>query len=144
MSPDGTTLTSAGWDGTVFLWRLTPTTAPLAFNPSTIAAQTFEVGTPVNITLPIATGGTLPYTYTLSPVPAGLAFNTATHVLFGTPTTAMNPTPVTYTVTDASGETASLSALRTRGGYPEHLCCEWHKSTDVGVRANACSYLSKS
>ena len=48
-SPDGNTLASGGYDGTVLLWRLTPTTAPLTFTPSTIAAQTFEVGTPVNI-----------------------------------------------------------------------------------------------
>ena len=93
----------------MLLWRLTPTSAPLTFNPSTIANQTFEVGTPVNLTLPISTGGTPSYTYTLSPVPAGLAFNTATRVLFGTPTTVMNPTLVTYTVTDASGQTASLT-----------------------------------
>ena len=108
-SPDGGTLASGSWDGTVLLWQLSPTTAPITFNPSTIADQTFEVGTPVNITLPQATGGTAPYTYTLSAIPAGLQFDTATQLLSGTPTTAMPATSVTYTATDTAGASASLT-----------------------------------
>ena len=109
-SPDGTTLASGSMDGTVLLWRLTPTTAPITFNPSTIADQTFTVGTPVSLTLPSATGGTPPYTYTLTPLlPAGLSFDAATRVLSGTPTTATPATPVTYTATDSAGTTASLT-----------------------------------
>ena len=108
-SPDGGTLASGSFDGTVLLWQLTPTTAPITFNPSTIADQTFEVGTPVNITLPQATGGTAPYTYSLDPIPAGLQFDTATQLLSGTPTTATPATSVTYTATDATGASASLT-----------------------------------
>ena len=108
-SPDGNTIASGSEDGTVLLWQLTPTTAPLTFTPSTIANQTFEVGTLVYLTCPIATGGTPPYTYTLSPVPAGLAFDVATRNLYGTPTTVMKPMPVTYTVTDVSAQTATLT-----------------------------------
>ena len=108
-SPDGSTLASGSGDGTVLLWRHTPTTAPLTFNPSTVADQTFEVGTPVNVTLPIATGGTPPYTYTLSPIPAGLQFDTATQTLSGTPTAASPETPVTYTATDTASASASLT-----------------------------------
>ena len=82
---------------------------PLTFTPSTVADQTFTVGRPVNLTLPSATGGTAPYSYTLSPIPAGLQFNTTTQVLSGTPTTATPATPATYTATDATGQTASLT-----------------------------------
>ena len=65
----------------------------------------------------MATGGTGTLTYTLrdgsgndvdttdNAVP-GLAFNTTTRVLTGTPTTAAT-TPLTYTVTDQNGSTAS-------------------------------------
>ena len=108
-SPDGTMIASGSSDSTVLLWRHTPTTVPLTFNPSTVADQTFEVGTPVNVTLPIATGGTPPYTYTLSPIPAGLQFDTATQTLSGTPAAASPETPVTYTATDTAGASVSLT-----------------------------------
>ena len=109
-SPDGNTLATGSFDGTVLLWELTPTTAPLTFTPNTIADQTFEVGSPVNVTLPIATGGTEPYTYTLAPdLPAGLQFDTINPGIGGTPTTSMPSTLYTYTVTDAAGQTASLT-----------------------------------
>ena len=81
---------------------------PLTFTPNEIAPQTFIVGTPVNLTLPSATGGTVPYTYTLSSIPAGLQFDTATRVLSGTPTTA-GTTTATYTATDAANVSASLT-----------------------------------
>ena len=46
----------------------------ITFNPPTIADQTFTVDTPITpLQLPVATGGTPPYTYTLSPIPDGLA-----------------------------------------------------------------------
>ena len=80
----------------------------LRFNPDVIPDQTFTVGTPVNLTLPSATGGTAPYTYTLSPIPAGLQFDTATQLLSGTPT-IVGTTAATYTATDAVGTSASLT-----------------------------------
>ena len=79
------------------------------FNPSEITDQTFIVGEPVNLTLPTATGGTPPYTYTLLPIPAGLRFDTTTRVLSGTPITATNATPATYTATDTANVSASLT-----------------------------------
>ena len=108
-SSDGSTLASGSADGIVLLWRHTPTTASLTFNPSTIADQTFEVGTPVTLTLPIAMGGTPPYIYTLLPLPDGLAFDGAIRELYGTPTTPTSSTLVTYTATDTAGQTASLT-----------------------------------
>ena len=85
----------------------TPSPA-ITFTPSTIADQTFTVGSRVNLTLPTATGGTAPYTYTLSPIPAGLEFVAAVPSLAGSPTT-VGVTDVTYTATDAIGASASLN-----------------------------------
>ena len=92
-----------------FALGIPETTGGLRFTPNTIADQTFTVGTPVSLTLPSATGGTAPYTYTLDPIPAGLQFDSATQLLSGTPTTATPPTSVTYTATDTTGTTASLT-----------------------------------
>ena len=85
-----------------------PPPTALTFSPNTIADQTFTVGEVVNFTLPIATGGTPPYTYTLAPLPEGLSFDESRRVLSGTPTTA-GTTIATYTVTDAASVSASLT-----------------------------------
>ena len=108
-SPDGTILAVVSNDEKVRLWQLTPTSATITFNPDSVPDQTFTVGMPVNLTLPTATGGTAPYTYTLSPIPAGLQFDTATQLLSGTPTTVTLATLATYTATDATGASASLT-----------------------------------
>ena len=80
----------------------------LRFDPNMIADQTFTVGTDVSLNLPIATGGTEPYDYTLTPdPPAGLQFDARDRWIGGTPTTPMQTTPYTYTATDANGNTAS-------------------------------------
>ena len=79
------------------------------FNPSSIPDQTFPVNTPITpLTLPVATGGTPPYTYTLSPIPAGLEFVAAVRSLTGTPTT-VGVTDVTYTATDATNASITLT-----------------------------------
>ena len=83
------------------------------FTPSTVPDQTFTVGTPVNLTLPTATGGTAPYTYSLTPtLPAGLYFDPIADgpgYIGGTPTAVMQPTDFTYTATDITGASASLT-----------------------------------
>ncbi len=61
----------------------------------------YEVGDTVDLTLPAATGGTGPYTYTLAPLPAGLSFDGSTGALSGTPT-APGVTRMTYGATDAA------------------------------------------
>ena len=86
----------------------TPSPA-ITFTPPTIANQTYPVNTPITpLQLPVATGGTAPYNYTLSPIPPGLNFNAATQSLSGTPTTP-GTTNATYTATDAIGTSASLN-----------------------------------
>ena len=100
----------------------TPTdtdTAP-TFGTATVTAQTYTVGTAVDLTLPAATGGNAPYTYTLvpgllaPPLPDGLTFNAVARTLTGTPTTAAAAADYTYTAADtdmntAAEDTASLT-----------------------------------
>ena len=74
----------------------------------------FISGQPVNaFTLPSATGGTEPLTYTLSPeLPAGLSFDSATRTISGTPQAEGSPLYI-YTVTDALGASVTMQ-LQTR------------------------------
>ena len=82
-----------------------------SFGAATIADQSYAPNTPIAaLTLPQATGGTAPLVYSLSPaLPAGLSFNQTTRTLSGTPTSTLNATTYTYTVTDANGATAMLT-----------------------------------
>ena len=86
-----------------------PVIGTITFDPNEIPEQIFAVDTPIDpIYLPLATGGTEPYTYTLEPLPAGLSFDAAIQVLSGVPTT-VETTVVTYTATDATGASATLT-----------------------------------
>ncbi len=69
----------------------------------------FTTNDPISpLELPEALGGTVPYTYALTPeLPAGLVFNATTRVLSGTPTAVTAPAPYTYEATDAAGLTRS-------------------------------------
>ena len=89
---------------------VSPPITPIAFRPSEIADQTFTVGTDVSLDLPIATGGTEPYRYTLTPdLPEGLVFDSVNPWIGGTPTAEMPVTDYTYTATDATGASAALN-----------------------------------
>ncbi|MBB2149771.1 Ig-like domain-containing protein [Pedobacter gandavensis] len=57
-----------------------------------------------NQPLPVATGGTGPYTYVATNTPPGLTFNTSTPGISGTPTQA-GTYPLKVTVTDINGNT---------------------------------------
>ena len=86
-----------------------PPPTGLTLRPNTIADQTFVVNRAIApLVLPQATGGTAPYTYTLSPILNGLVFNASTQTLSGTPTTPAPATSSTYTATDAAGASATL------------------------------------
>ena len=84
----------------------TITVSPVVLRLSDTTGFTAIVGEQFTQQLPAATGGTSPYTYTVTQLPAGLTFNRGTHTITGTPTLA-GPTVVTYTVTDGNLDSVS-------------------------------------
>ena len=109
---------AAGTDEATLTIRITVNAAaaadtPPTFSVTSITAQTFTVGTAVDLTLPVATGGNAPYTYTLvqgllaPPLPDGLTFNAVARTITGTPTTAAVAADYTYTAADADMNTAA-------------------------------------
>ena len=79
-------------------------TAPAFADGTTVAAQTFTIGTAVDLTLPEATGGEDGIVYTLSTaLPAGLTFNSGTRVLDGTPTAVATAATYFYRAADGDG-----------------------------------------
>ncbi len=83
--------------------------------------QTYTVGTAISaLTLPEASGGDGPLTYSLTPTVPGLSFNATASVrrLTGTPSTA-GTYDMTYRVRDADGDTDSITfavAVENAGG----------------------------
>ncbi|WBQ03070.1 M4 family metallopeptidase [Kribbella sp. CA-293567] len=78
--------------------------SPTVTNPG---AQTSTAGTADTLQL-AAAGGTTPYSWSATGLPAGLTVNASTGLISGTPTAAATST-VTATVTDAAGKTAGVS-----------------------------------
>ncbi|MCX2453228.1 putative Ig domain-containing protein [Pedobacter sp. PLR] len=78
-------------------------TAALTLPSATLPNGTVSVLYP-NQLLPVATGGTGPYTYVATNTPPGLTFNDTTPGISGTPTQA-GTYPVQVAVTDANGNT---------------------------------------
>ena len=78
---------------------------------ASIRAQSWTAGTAIStLQLPAASGGNAPLTYSLTPtLPTGLTFNATARTLTGMPTAALGKTQFTYTVTDANGDTATLT-----------------------------------
>jgi hypothetical protein len=79
--------------------------------------QSSSIGTAVNVPL-TASGGTAPYSWTASGLPAGLSINASTGTISGTPTTAATSN-VTVTATDSAAHsgTATFSwTVGTTGG----------------------------
>jgi hypothetical protein len=77
-----------------------------------IAARTGDVGIAIPSFVPVtATGGTSPVTFAISPAATltgiGLAFNTGTGAVSGTPTGTLATTTFTVTATDAVGSASS-------------------------------------
>ena len=81
-----------------------------SFAAATIADQTYTVGTAIDsLVLPEAAGGEAPITYSVSTLPAGLSFDTATRTLTGTPTTATDgAVNIIYTVIDSTRDASAL------------------------------------
>ncbi len=85
------------------LWGGSQPGNPSVTNPGN---QTSTVGTPVSLQLS-ASGGTPPYTWSVTGLPAGLSAS-ASGAISGTPTTAGTST-VTATVTDSAGKTGTAT-----------------------------------
>ena len=84
--------------------------ARLSFDGETVAAQNYMVGTAINLSLPMAAGGSGELSYAFSPnPPVGLSVDPQTCVLSGRPTSATAKKTHTLTATDADGNTAKLS-----------------------------------
>ncbi|WP_018657403.1 putative Ig domain-containing protein [Actinomadura flavalba] len=97
-------------------WNLslyTGTTAPGAPSIAPPGDQTARPGTPFRLDLR-ATGGTAPYAWTASGLPAGLSIDRATGSITGTPAAA-GTSRVTATVTDAASRSATASFTLTVG-----------------------------
>ena len=92
----------AHWDG--------DTCSGVFVTTGTIDDQVYEQGVAItDLVLPVASGGTTPYTYSLAPaLPAGLSFDSSTRTLSGTPSSVEAPATYTYRVTDASTASDSL------------------------------------
>lgn len=98
---------SAGKTGSAgFSWTITPVTGtgPALQNPG---SQVVYIGRPVSLALQ-ATGGTKPYAFKATGLPAGLSVNPATGVITGSPAN-WGFVGSTLTVTDAAGKSASVN-----------------------------------
>lgn len=91
------------------LFSSVPAAAQVTFGTATIGDITAEVGQRIaSRVLPAASGGSLPYTYSLPGLPNGLEFSGSDRVLSGTPTSIVSTTTYTYTVQDNNGATATI------------------------------------
>ncbi len=118
-----TALTYTVTDSATTPGRVTRTftvTGPISI--AEVEDQTYEAGKDASLTLPEATGGTLPHAYTLtgpngtdlSEVP-GLTFDPATRVLSGAPT-RVGATTLTYTATDSEDNATATTFTVTVTG----------------------------
>ena len=84
--------------------------APLTFD-RTITDQVYTVRQDVSLELPGVTGGLGTLSYTLTPIPTGLEFTTATdtRMLTGTPTTPAGTVTLTYRVADRNTPPATAT-----------------------------------
>ena len=84
--------------------------------------QTWTKDTAVSLTLPAASGGNSPLTYSLGgTLPTGVTFDTSTHVLSGTPSAAHANATYTYKVRDADGDEASDEFTITVAAVPDKI-----------------------
>ena len=99
----------------------TITVSPAVLRLSDSTGFTGRVGERFTQQLPEATGGTKPYLYSVTTLPAGLTFVQESRTITGTPTLA-EPKDVTYTVTDGTSNTANdaftITVNEAQSGQP--------------------------
>jgi hypothetical protein len=100
---DGDGRCDVSWGGGNVL--LNPDPQPLARTPGN---QSSMVGWPVSVDL-AASGGTRPYTWNVTGLPPGLSPSTAGHISGAAQAGAAPAYPVTATVTDASGQSSTVT-----------------------------------
>ncbi len=94
-------------DTLTFAWTVETDTAPV-FPVDTLISRSWNANAAIAaFTVPSASGGNAPLTYTASGLPSGVSMSSA-RVVSGTPTTTGRGT-ATVTVTDADGDTATLT-----------------------------------
>ncbi len=82
------------------------------FGAATIDDQTYIVDTAVDVTLPVATGGTGTISYTLTPqLPTGLVFTAADYTITGMPSVLAEAQTYTYTAHDSDARTDDVATL---------------------------------
>ncbi len=102
--------------------------------------QSSTVGTAVSVPLS-ASGGTAPYTWSATGLPAGLSINSSTGTISGTPTTAATSN-VTVTATDSANKSGSASfswTVGTGGGN-----CSGQKIANPGFESGTGSWTATS
>ena len=109
-----------------------------SFNGATVPNQMFSAGEAIDaLELPAASSGNGDLTYSLRPVPPGLAFDAASRTLSGTPS-EVAISLMTYEVTDADGDTATLTfelEVDTRPSFEGATVADQSYQTgeDIGV-----------
>jgi prepilin-type N-terminal cleavage/methylation domain-containing protein len=95
-----------------FTWTVNP--KPDVTRP---APQNSVAGTAVSLPM-VVTGGTAPFVWSATGLPAGLAIDPASGMISGTPTAAVPATPVTVTVSDKYAQTAFVTFPWTVAAAP--------------------------
>ena len=109
------------------------------------ADQSWFKDTAVALTLPAASSGNAPLTYSLAGTPpTGVSFNTSTRVLSGTPSATQTATTYTYKVEDANGdETTDEFTIAVEDDTSPTLAAttdqSWFKDTAVALTLPAAS-----
>ena len=79
-----------------------------SFGSETVAAQTWTVGTAVDVTLPVATGGNGTISYELTPaLPTGVTLDATTRKITGAPTAVASAATYTWRAKDSDNNTAN-------------------------------------
>ena len=111
--------------------NLTLTISPASLVISTSSLPNGQTGAAYSATL-VAAGGVSPYTWSLTSgiLPAGLTLNASTGAITGTPSAAVDSTPLTFKVTDSSSpaltQTANLTLTITQQAAPSVSVLTYH------------------